>query len=379
MELELIKHELYKIFLNKSLCIVIGIFTFINIMNFGGQLYYNKMDKSVVSNYLEEVEGPITDEKVAKATSEVRYGQNISTANTPSTTKEELFRKSLYSNLNQKYATYEFNRISIDDAKKHMNNTMGYDLRSNTMFYNTMTEVQAKDYYYTGGWNYSIGYVYSLGAAMMAVLILLGLSSMFSGEYSSRMDSIILSSKYGKTKLIRAKIASSVIFIAVLDLIFNLINLLGNLIIFGTHGWDAPMQCLNSYMYSPYNFTVFQYYLLQLLIHLGACIVFGLFVLLISSISKTQVLTFFICTVIFILPFMVDKVVAIKTPLADLITRFSYTWFMQVERLFSSFKVYNILEHPVFYPVIVIVLMVLLVPFCWCFIAKSFKNHSISF
>jgi ABC-type transport system involved in multi-copper enzyme maturation permease subunit len=260
-----------------------------------------------------------------------------------------------------------------------MNNTIGYDLRSNTLFYNTMTGVQANNYYYTGGWNYSIGYVYSLGAAMMAVLILLGLSSMFSGEYSSRMDSIILSSKYGKTKLIRAKIAASVVYITILDLIFNLLNLLGNLIIFGTHGWDAPMQCLTSYMYSPYNFTVFQYYLLQLLIHLGACIVFGLFIILVSSLCKTQVLTFFICTIVFILPFMIDKVIAIKTPLADLITRFSYTWFMQVERLFSSFKVYNILEHPVFYPVIGVVLMSLLVPFCWYSIAKSFKNHSINF
>ncbi len=378
MELELIKYELHKIFLNKSLCIVIVIFTLINIINFGGQFYYNNIDKNVVNNYLEEVEGPITDEKVARAVSEVRYAQNASTANTTSTTKEELFRRSLYSNLYQKYVVYEFKRISIADAKKHINDTVGYDLRSNALFYNTMTGVQTKDYYYTGGWNYSIGYVYSLGAAMMAVLILLGLSSMFSGEYSSRMDSIILSSKYGKTKLIRAKIAAAVLFIAVLDLIFNLLNLLGNLIIFGTHGWNAPMQCLTSYMYSPYNFTVFQYYLLQLLISLGACIVFGLFVLLISSISKTQVLTFFMCTVTFILPFMVDKVIAIKTPLADLITRFSYTWFMQVERLFSSFKVYNILEHPVFYPVIVVVLLILLAPFCWYFIVKSFKNHSIS-
>jgi hypothetical protein len=379
MELELVKHELYKIFLNKSLCIVIGIFTLINIINFGGQFYYNNMDKNVINNYLKEVEGPITNEKLVKAVSEVRYGQNTSTVNTASTSKEELFKRNLYSNLYQKYAAYEFNRISIDDAKKHMNDTIGYDLRSNALFYTTMTGVQAKDYYYTGGWNYSIGYVYSLGAAMMAALILLGLSSMFSGEYSSRMDSIILSSKYGKTKLIRAKIAASVVYIAVLDLIFNLFNLLGNLIIFGTHGWNAPMQCLNSFMYSPYNFTVFQYYLLQLLIHLGACIVFGLFVMLVSSISKTQVLTFFICTIVFILPFMVDKVIAIKTPLADLITRFSYTWFMQVERLFSSFKVYNILEHPVFYPVIVVVLLIFLVPFCWYFIAKSFKNHSISF
>lgn len=377
--MELIKHELHKIFLNKSLCIAIGIFTLINIINFGGQLYYNRMDKSVISNYIKEIEGPITDEKIAKAASEIRFGENNITENIVSITREELFKRSLYSNLYKKYAAYELNRTSIDDAKKHMNDTAGYDLRSNILFYNTITGVQAMDYYYTGGWNYSIGYVYSLGAAMMAVLILLGLSSMFSGEYSSRMDSIILSSKYGKTKLIRAKIAASVVYITFIDLIFNLSNLLGNLIIFGTHGWDAPMQCLNSYMYSPYNFTVLQYYLLQLLIHLGACIVFGLFIMLVSSLCKTQVLTFFICTVVFILPFMVDKVIAIKTPLADLITRFSYTWFMQVERLFSSFKVYNILEHPVFYPVIVVALMALLVPFCWYFIVKSFKNHSISF
>lgn len=376
--MELIKYELHKIFLNKSLCIVIGIFTLFNIMSFGGQFYYNKMDKNVISNYLKEVEGPITDEKEAKAVSEVRYGENTSTTRTSSITKEDLFKRNLYSSLYQKYVSYEFNKISIGEAKKCMNDTTGYDLRSNTLFYNKMTGVQAKDYYYTGGWNYSVGYAYSFGAAMMAVLILLGLSSIFSGEYSSRMDSIILSSKYGKTKLIRAKLVASVVYIVVLDLIFNLFYLLGNLIIFGTHGWDVPMQCLNNYMYSPYNFTVFQYYLLQLLIHMGACIVFGLFVMLVSSLSKSQVFTFFICTIVFVVPFMLDKVIAIKTPLVDLITRFSYTWFMQVERMFVSFKVYNILEFPVFYPVIAVALMTLLVPFCWYFIARNFKNHSIS-
>lgn len=379
MSLELVKHELYKIFLNKSLRIVIGIFIAINIINFAGEYYYNKMDKNVISNYIKEVEGPITDKKVAKSEKEVRYGENTGILGSGPITKIELFKRNLYGSLYQKFAAYQLNGINIDEARKHMNDTTGYDLRSNTLFYNAMTKVHTKDYYYTGGWNYSIGYAYSIGAAMMAVLILLGLSSSFSGEYSSKMDSIILSSKYGKTKLIRAKIGASVIYIMVLDLIFNLINLLSNLFIFGVHGWDAPMQCLNSYMYSPYNFTVFQYYLLQLFIHIGACIVFGMFVMLVSSLGKTQVLTFFICTVVFIIPFMVDKVIAVKTPLADLITRFSYTWFMQVERLFSSFKVYNILDHPVYYPVTAVALMVLLVPFCWHFITKSFINHGIGF
>lgn len=375
----LVKHELYKIFLNKSLCIVIAFFVLINTISFCGQFLYTRMDKNVINNYIREVEGPITDEKVDKAASIIRNEENNGTSKFSSITREDSFRRNLYSSFYQKYVSYEFNKKSIDEAKKHMNDTKGYDLRSNTLFYNTMTEVQKGYYYYTGGWNYSIGYAYSLGAAIMAVLIIIGLSSMFSGEYTSRMYSILLSSKYGKTKLIGAKIAAAAAYITVLDLFFNLLSLLGNLIIFGTYGWDAPIQCLTGYMYSPYNFTVLEYYLLQLFIHLGACIVFGFFVLLVSSLSKTHVLTFFISTIVFIIPFMVDKVIAVKTPLADIITRFSYIWFMQVERLFSFFKVYNFLEHPVFYPVIAAVIMAFLVPFCWYYITKSFRNHSIGF
>lgn len=377
--LGLIKHELRKIFLNKSLCIVIGFFITVNIINFGGQYYYNKIDKNIVSDYLKEVEGPITDEKVEKAAKEVRLERNNSTPNAAKITKTEIFERNLYSTLYQKHAAYELNKINIDKARKHFNDTAGYDLRNNILFYNTMTKVQVKDYYYTGGWNYSIGYAYSLGAAMMAVFILLGLSSMFSGEYTSKMDSIILSSKYGKTKLISAKIIASIIYIVVLDLIFNLFNLSGNLIIFGTHGWNAPMQCLNNYMYSPYSFTVLQYYLLQLLIHIAACILFGMFVILISSLCKTQLLTFFTCAVVYIIPFMVDKVIAVKTTLADLITRFSFTWFMQAERLFSSFRTYNILDHPVSYPVVAVVLIAFLMLLFWHFTAKNFTNHDIGF
>ncbi len=76
---------------------------------------------------------------------------------------------------------------------------------------------------------------------------------MFAGEYQCGADSIILSSKYGKTKIIKAKIIAAFGFatiIFVLNLIFALaIPLLS----FGSDGWNLPIQI--QHRIAPYKAT----------------------------------------------------------------------------------------------------------------------------
>lgn len=65
-------------------------------------------------------------------------------------------------------------------------------------------------YGYYGGWEIIINSFELLMLALLAVCIVV--APVFSGEYQSGTDVVILSAKYGKTKLTTAKIAASFLF-----------------------------------------------------------------------------------------------------------------------------------------------------------------------
>ncbi|APH16404.1 ABC-2 transporter family protein [Clostridium sporogenes] len=106
-------------------------------------------------------------------------------------------------------------------------------------------------YGYYVGWESLLRIFGTLVFTLLAIIITV--APMFAGEYQCGADSIILSSKYGKTKIIKAKIIAAFAFatiIFVLNLIFALaIPLLS----FGTDGWNLPIQIQDTM--PPYKVT----------------------------------------------------------------------------------------------------------------------------
>lgn len=79
-------------------------------------------------------------------------------------------------------------------------------------------------------------------------------SGTFSGEYQSGADSIILSSRYGKSKLLTAKILAAFAYSFFLFTLFLLVGCGILLAGFGMDGWELPVQVLNTI--SPYDLSL---------------------------------------------------------------------------------------------------------------------------
>ena len=95
-------------------------------------------------------------------------------------------------------------------------------------------------YGYFEGWSVIISAFELLMFAVLAVCIVT--APVFSGEYQAGTDALILSGKYGKTRLIRAKILAALLF-ALLAFTLHVAVALGlPLAAFGTDGWDLPLQ-----------------------------------------------------------------------------------------------------------------------------------------
>lgn len=93
------------------------------------------------------------------------------------------------------------------------------------------------------------------------------LAPMFAGEYTSNMDSLVLSSRFGKNKLIFAKLLTGVSFGLFSSLCFMGIFLLEIQTVYGLSGWNLPVQVCAAgiYLTLPIN-------LLELLgIAIGCC------------------------------------------------------------------------------------------------------------
>jgi ABC-type transport system involved in multi-copper enzyme maturation permease subunit len=175
---------------------------------------------------------------------------------------------------------------NIDMFSKKGNLTKGYNL-----FY---------DYYN--------GFLTGLYPYLMGFLILLFITPVFTGEYSSGMDGLTLSSKRGKRGLIGAKLlASAVSVTAVYVFVMGLYILLCGAVL-GFSGGETSLATMYSdgfqYLSSPYDLTMFQFLLISLGISYLACMGFAAFTLFVSARSTNVLTVFAICAVVFYVPLL---------------------------------------------------------------------------
>lgn len=153
-------------------------------------------------------------------------------------------------------------------------------------------------YSYTEGYQRFAALQYT-NVIFIAFAIAVCISSIFSGEYTSGVDALILSAKYGKTKEAAAKIFSGVSLAFFVALFFEGSNFLEVGLLYGFEGADAPIQ-LGTALIS-YPLTMLQYCLgLLALGVLTVCIVAG-FTMFCSAKMKS---TFPVIILAFILIFV---------------------------------------------------------------------------
>jgi ABC-type transport system involved in multi-copper enzyme maturation permease subunit len=73
-------------------------------------------------------------------------------------------------------------------------------------------------------------------------MTIIGIGTIFSKEYSSGMDQFLLSSKYGRSKAVTAKILASLIFILSVIIVWSLYSFAMATYSFGMHGWKSSLQ-----------------------------------------------------------------------------------------------------------------------------------------
>jgi len=381
--MELLKHELYKIFTRKSIYFAIAILLVlysIPLVQF--EIIEQRENAKEEAQIYKEWEGPVTKEKLEfakQATAEENLVEDKSGGFRRA--DQSLYRvgtEFISSNVRLMNWNERMANLQAEITQLETENSGGYEYKEKVMAYEAFQKVGPPEIYYNKGWANVVDFVKTYGLIFMGALILLGVSPVFSDEYSNGTDNFILTSKKGKSSLITAKIQASVIYILILVIFFALINLFVTGYRFGLAGWDTPIRNLYQYSLTPYALDLWQYYTIQLGIHAAAAMAFGLLVLLISALSRSALIPFFTGGVFFSVPILLTSIFSVEIPWVLKMVEFSYTGLMKVTGFFTEFKVFNIAGFPVLYLNFALVLFTIVSFITLYLIYYSFRNHQIS-
>ncbi|MCM1262906.1 MAG: ABC transporter permease subunit [Butyrivibrio sp.] len=150
-------------------------------------------------------------------------------------------------------------------------------------------------YEYNTGWNKLFGISY-VSLMVIALVVCITLAPVFSSEYQTGADAILLSTKYGRSKLIVAKIVSSFLLTSVIYALGILILTFVTFLIYGIEGADCSLQVLN--FLAPADVNLLQTYLYVILTGYFMCLFMQGITLLLSA-KMSSPFPVIICTMVF--------------------------------------------------------------------------------
>ena len=362
---ELVKFELYKIVSRKFNILALSVFI---LLYFLSTSQLNLGDIQHFRNMHIEWNGPLTEERVAIARLELRELE---------TQREEDWEEFEAEQQNQSVVIFEWDKTLeskhgvrfdlVNRWERFQNrNTLTTGLREeirtaeaadkkdfnylkNLMHYNMLSDLTPPLGDYFRGWGDLIDFANTFGFVFLGALILLTLAPVFAEEFTVKMDSFILSSRHGRKKIVTAKIAASILVVFSYAIIFLIMNVTVNSMLFSLDGSRVALQELFKYRLSPFNLNVSQYFFIQQATHIFGAFAFSFLVLLLSVFSRSSLIPFFTGGAIYGAPFFLTSILNIEHELIQLIRDFSYGQLIMVEELFSNFHVINVFGTPILY------------------------------
>lgn len=228
-------------------------------------------------------------------------------------------------------------------------------------------------YEYSGGYYRYVAVMYTT-ALMSAAAVAIMISGIFSEEYVSGADNLILSSKHGKGLVIGAKLLAGFGIAAALIIFLMVISYIEVMAVWGTSGADAAITLLGNIF--EYPITIGQSALFYSICTLGSILLFTALTTFFSATFKTPFNTIVVMAIILIVPMFI--VIPDSAPL----------WVFQLEQLMPThmmafwgamsdlqYEIFGVVIPPyVFLPVFAIIVSCV----CVCLSYRIFKRHQVA-
>lgn len=259
---------------------------------------------------------------------------------------------------------------------KNKNGINNYAYKEEELKYNYLKAMKAPAAKsYSALWLYIFNHYYTYTLA--AFLIIVGISPIFSEEYSTNVDALILSSKKGRTPIVRAKVLAALAFIIIIAVTSCILQLLLGIGMLGNGNWNNPVQISINFENVGYPLCMTSYFVIQFFTNLAATIALGLFVLFISVKTSNLIVPTFAGVIAVILIEILQYIQAIAPQWLNSILDFYYIKYIYSDCLYQTFKAFNVFGIPVLYPYWGWIVMLVASVCCILLTKHTFIKHSI--
>lgn len=316
----LIRFEYRKHFIKPSIIIALLVFSLISIVKIYGIYSGNSLfargcsaEESVEVKHLywkfyKDFSGEITSEKIDRLMRIYKPLENQTADGTASTrtNNKDTYTGNVYSDyhffdrcfvdpMEHDYMYQSYANQVVTAARKNMSfyQSVGntYDYRKNSAIAECFAGRQIYNFDFTEMYQYYLHYDFSSFLAFL--LCVYGLVGVFVVEKESEMDTLLLTTKYGGSKTVAAKLMSSALFVIVICTWFWLLDFFAFSAIFGSFkGASAELYAVKNFADTPLNLTLGQYALLSGAVKTAGMLVLGLGVLMFSNLFRNALLPF---------------------------------------------------------------------------------------
>lgn len=357
---ELVKFELKKIFSNKLIYIVASVIAAFILTS---SIFEYKEIKDIydgregVEDLVEKYrEMNLTKEEYIrlfnKVNNKYNEGENL-TKNEEFilTYLKEYYRINDEAQVGIDYTYYNVDSLTDKLKELKVNNLENtYEYKDLELAKNMLSELEDPKSEYMGSWRNVLDL--NVAATMKVILIVIGLSTIFTREYSSKVAYINLSSKNGKTMLNRAKIIAAFIYLTV---VFIFVTIIYQISAFPL-GMPNGDLALNTFMNEAiYNITVNEYYILSLVVSYLGTLIFGMITILLSLLTRNVLVSFGLPLAIFLF----SGTIKLPEVIMNYTSKLNFAQLIRAKEVFNTYITFNVFGKPVLYPYLIIGLSVI--------------------
>lgn len=147
---------------------------------------------------------------------------------------------------------------------------------------------------------------------ILILLIFLLTVPIFCNEYETKMDSILLSGKNGRLRLVTIKIIMLCVTAGILSLCYSLMEYIYYKAVCELDYGNAPIQSLSFFAESSYSFTLFHLWLLVTVIRAIGAIFLCLLIMAVSIWVKKSLLSIIMSALLVVIPICISAVSRVK-------------------------------------------------------------------
>lgn len=352
----LISGELKKIFSKKIVIIAAGLLLLINVFN----IYYSVVDssdywllKEAEDKIYSIAEGKITEGKVKEL---VDYRDKMFNANENNEKIETILETPLSDYyiaeriVGKLTAIYNYagsiERLKEDvliqkDILDSKNNP--YLIRVNEKIKNVYTQRQITSFYNTTG--YEEFFSYNFSSFLIILVVILGVSTLFSGEKEAGMLQLNLSTVNGRIKLTAAKLIACAVFSVTTGLLFYISDCIVFSNITTMNGLNLPIYSLDSFSYSPVSLSIGAFVFFTTAIKIFGVVYIAIIAALFSSVLNRS---YIVLAFSFVSVFGLMYLTAYSAETMLYINLVNPINLLTCTKMFETFNVVDIFKYPIF-------------------------------